>query len=78
MDIQQISLIIAGWFAIGFLVAPAVGRFLWEADRLGRTELELTRPHATVNLISSHSSRPTRKRRSATSKHPIHPQDRFH
>lgn len=78
MDIQQIALIIAGWFASGFLVAPAVGRFLWEADRLGRTELELTRPRAAVNRTSPHSSRSIRKRRAPTAKRPIHPQDPLH
>lgn len=41
MGIEQIVLFIGSWFAVGFLVALAVGTFLREAGRLGRMEIEL-------------------------------------
>lgn len=41
MDIEQIGLLVAGWFAVGFLIALALGKILREANephRLGAEE----------------------------------------
>jgi hypothetical protein len=40
MDIEQIGLLIAGWFAVGSLVALALGKILREANRTNRLDVE--------------------------------------
>jgi hypothetical protein len=39
MDIEQIGLFVAGWFAAGFFVALALGKFLREASELGKVDV---------------------------------------
>jgi hypothetical protein len=46
MDIGQIGLFVVGWFAVGFLVALALGKILREANEPDRLE-----PH--VSLVVS-------------------------
>ena len=40
MDIEQIGLLIAGWFAVGSLVALALGKILREASEPDRLDVE--------------------------------------
>jgi hypothetical protein len=40
MDIEQIGLLVAGWFAVGFLLALALGKILREANQPGRLDTE--------------------------------------
>ena len=40
MDIEQIGLLVVGWFAVGFLIALALGKILREANEPHRLDAE--------------------------------------
>jgi hypothetical protein len=40
MDMEQIGLLVAGWFAVGFLIALALGKILHEANEPRRLDVE--------------------------------------
>ena len=40
MDMEQIGLLVAGWFAVGFLIALALGKILREANEPRRLDVE--------------------------------------
>lgn len=42
MDIEQIGLLVAGWLAVGFLVALALGKMLREANESDRLDPEVS------------------------------------
>jgi hypothetical protein len=65
MDIEQIALFIVGWFAAGFLVALAIGKFIREANQF---DDDLS--HATASSRTSvsylHKSKRKNKRQPQT------------
>ncbi len=74
MGIEQIALVMVSWFAVGFLVALGVGKFLREAGRLGQTEIELLAPGAHAPVIRRRKS--TRKKAAEARAPDTRPEDR--
>ncbi len=63
MDIEQIGLLVVGWFAVGFLIALALGKILREANEPHRLDAE-------ESLVVSEAFR-TPARRKAQYRQPI-------
>ncbi len=55
MDIAQIGLLVAGWFAVGFLIALALGKILREANEPHRLD-------AQESLVVSEAFHPPARR----------------
>jgi hypothetical protein len=61
MGMEQLGLLVVGWLAMGFVVALSLGKFLREADQLGRTEWQST--HAAETSRAAVPSSPTASRK---------------
>jgi hypothetical protein len=71
MDIEQIGLLVVGWFAGGFLLALALGKILREAnqpDRLEAEESVVVREAFHTPARRKPQHRPTSRTRRAKSK----------